>query len=717
MKSFRKILLLLALVFTLAMTCVVMSNAATYHTDVVDGVSYWYMKHDGTKATILGVTAETAVGDVVIPEKLGGNQVVSIDEYAFSNCTELTSITAPSGLKYIYKNAFRNCTALKSVILPMVKEIDKYAFSNCSALTTLSVPANVSYDSGTFDGCTNITDITITKGTSGGMVSYKTDSDYRSYYRNTPWYAGRNNDLKITVEEGVGNIGSYAFYNCTGLKEISLPKSISSYGTDAFSGCNNLESITIPAEFIVNDDAFSQLTKIKNVTVTKGTTGVIPAGDGNLLWHKLPDGGYDIIFEEGITDIGVEAFENAVGIKSITFPASIEKIGADAFYNSQIENVYISDLDKWLNINFSGNGNPVRGNTKLWLNGELLTKIVVPDGVEKIGDNIFSLWKGLTDITISDSVTSIGSYAFNGCTGLKEIVIPDSVTTIGDCAFQGCKSLEKADLPDSVTTMGSSVFKDCKSLKEADIPKSLTAIEYQTYLYCESLTSVVIPYGVKTIEKRAFQNCYNLESVTIPDSVTTIENEAFGYCKKISGLTLSNNVKYLGTSILYGNNVIHYVGISSDIEGYKDYSRYNNIHYIPDPARVRSCSDGPFSSADDCEICAEWISKNNRKDLHSFSEYKSNGDATCLSDGTKTARCNNKLYCDMEDTIQDVGSKKGHSDSDKDGVCNECRTDFTVGCGHLCHKGGIEGFFYKIARFFWKLFKTNEVCSCGMYHY
>lgn len=143
----------------------------------------------------------------------------------------------------------------------------------------------------------------------------------------------------------------------------------------------------------------------------------------------------------------------------------------------------------------------------------------------------------------------------------------------------------------------------------------------------------------------------------------------------------------------------------------------NRHRYIPDPARVKSCSDGPFSLADDCEICAEWISKNNRKDLHSFSEYKSNGDATCLSDGTKTARCNNTLYCDMEDTIQDVGSKKGHSDSDKDGVCNECGTDFTIGCGHICHKGGIEGFFYKIALFFWKLFKTNKECSCGMYHY
>ncbi len=714
----KKFLSLFLAVLMIMSVMAVPVSAITYYDETVDGVKYTYFINSG-EAIIAFVDAETAIGDVVVPDKLGGYLVTIIDKYAFEDCNSMTSITVPDTVEYIRNAAFIDCTGLESVTLPKVLEIRASAFGRCANIKTLTVSACAEYGSYAFSESVNITDITLKKGPEGhsAMNSFQLSDEYGYCYKDAPWYVSRNNDLKITIEDGVTTVGTYAFYDCTGLKEITIPGSVTGIGTSAFEKCINLETINVASDFTLNKEPFNDCTALKTVKVAKGSTGIIPANNSDLIWYKLPGKEYDLIIEDGVTEIGDYAFNDVDGIKNITFPESVKKIGTNAFYNTEIENVHISNLEKWFNISYGRNSTPLIEYAKLWLNGELLTKIVVPDGVEKIGDNIFSLWKGLTDITIPDSVTSIGSYAFNGCTGLKEIVIPDSVTTIGDCAFQGCKSLEKADLPDSVTTMGSSVFKECKSLKEADIPKSLTAIEYQTYLNCESLTSVVIPYGVKTIGRSAFQNCYNLESVTIPDSVTTIKDAAFGYCKKISGLTLSNNVKYLGTSILYGNNVIHYVGISSDIEGYEGYSRYNNIHYIPDPARVKSCSDGPFSLADDCEICAEWISKNNRKDLHSFSEYKSNGDATCLSDGTKTARCNNTLYCDMEDTIQDVGSKKGHSDSDKDGVCNECGTDFTIGCGHICHKGGIEGFFYKIALFFWKLFKTNKVCSCGIYHY
>ena len=38
-------------------------------------------------------------------------------------------------------------------------------------------------------------------------------------------------------------------------------------------------------------------------------------------------------------------------------------------------------------------------------------------------------------------------------------------------------------------------------------------------------------------------------------------------------------------------------------------------------------------------------------------------------------------------------------------------------CDHLCHKGGFMGFIWKIVQFFWKLFKMNPICSCGVAHY
>ena len=98
---------------------------------------------------------------------------------------------------------------------------------------------------------------------------------------------------------------------------------------------------------------------------------------------------------------------------------------------------------------------------------------------------------------------------------------------------------------------------------------------------------------------------------------------------------------------------------------------------------------------------------------HSFN-YHSDGNATCYRDGTKSAWCSN--MCGIKNTVQDEGSMLPHTDENRDGFCDRvhCRADTTNGCTHSCHKGG---FFYKIALFFWKLFKINKECACGVYHY
>lgn len=61
----------------------------------------------------------------------------------------------------------------------------------------------------------------------------------------------------------------------------------------------------------------------------------------------------------------------------------------------------------------------------------------------------------------------------------------------------------------------------------------------------------------------------------------------------------------------------------------------------------------------------------------------------------------------------------GHADDDGDGYCDACGEllDPSVECDHNCHKGGISGFFWKIANFFNKLFRTKQYCECGAAHY
>lgn len=163
-----------------------------------------------------------------------------------------------------------------------------------------------------------------------------------------------------------------------------------------------------------------------------------------------------------------------------------------------------------------------------------------------------------------------------------------------------------------------------------------------------------------------------------------------------------------------------------------------------------------------CSVCGNGYSDSFVEALdHSFTNYTSNNDATCTSDGTKTAKCDR---CDVTDTISDKDSAKGHIevifggitptctesglsdgtrckicgvvlteqtvipamghiDNDHDGKCDDCntelstQTDPTENCKCNCHKTGIMSFFYKILRFFWKLFGINKVCACGVAHY
>lgn len=73
--------------------------------------------------------------------------------------------------------------------------------------------------------------------------------------------------------------------------------------------------------------------------------------------------------------------------------------------------------------------------------------VVIPDGIEEIGETSFWCCEGLTSVSIPNSVWNIDDSAFWGCTGLKSVTIPDSVTRIGWDVFNGCTSLESVGLP------------------------------------------------------------------------------------------------------------------------------------------------------------------------------------------------------------------------------------------------------------------------------
>ena len=117
-----------------------------------------------------------------------------------------------------------------------------------------------------------------------------------------------------------------------------------------------------------------------------------------------------IIIPKTVTSIGGYAFENCSGLSSVTIPNNTTSIRKGAFEHcSGLTSVHITDLAKWCGISFGDStANPLYYAHNLYLNGEFVT-----------------------DLTIPNSMTTIGHYAFSGCSGLTSVTIPDSVTNIG----------------------------------------------------------------------------------------------------------------------------------------------------------------------------------------------------------------------------------------------------------------------------------------------
>ncbi|MBQ5912064.1 MAG: leucine-rich repeat domain-containing protein [Bacteroidaceae bacterium] len=202
---------------------------------------------------------------------------------------------------------------------------------------------------------------------------------------------------------------------------------------------------------------YELITKTKEATVIKKSSGeysgdiIIPETVEyndiiyNVICVERMGGWYNeynygltsVTIPNSVTSIGSVAFMNCRSLKSVTIGNGVKSIGTEAFhYSDRLTAVYISDIEAWCNIKFEGGaGNPLSSAHHLYLNGEEVKDLIIPDGLESINDYIFYGCSGLTSVTIPNSVTNLGRSAFSGCSGLTSVTIPNSVTSIGDGAF------------------------------------------------------------------------------------------------------------------------------------------------------------------------------------------------------------------------------------------------------------------------------------------
>ena len=549
--------------------------------------------------------------DIAIKEGTTG-----IVEYVFKNCSALKSVTIPNSVKNIGQEAFYKCTNLTSAIIGNgVTSIGDYAFAYCTNLKSVTIGNGVTnIGEYAFYGCSNLIDVY--NNSSLDITAGSNENGYVAYYTNVVMkqddtlelygdYLFHKSGDTYTLIEYKGNgstatlpqsfyghnykIGIKVFYNCTALKSVTIPNSVTAIGDYAFYGCSGLTSITIPNSVTtIGHNAFY------------GCSGLTSATIGN-----------------NVASIGERAFAICNGITSINIPSSVTTIGKDAFNSasSKLTAVHISDLSAWCRIEFENEySNPLSNAKNLYLNGEKVTNLVVPENISEIKNYAFHGCSGLTNASIPNSATIIGDKAFASCSGLTSLTIGNSVTTIGNSAFYNCSGLTSITIPSSVTTIEKGAFSISNGKLTAVHISDLSAwcrIDFEDiysnplyyaknlYLNGEKVTDLVVPNGVVEIKKNTFYNCTGLVSATIPSTVVSVGENAFYNCNSLTGIIIPKDVTSIGNSAFYGCSNLASLRLE---KGTETLNLGNNVFYN---SKITSLylgrnisykSDSPFKS-------------------------------------------------------------------------------------------------------------------------
>ena len=545
-----------------------------------------------------------------ITEFIMPNDVTSISESAFENCSGLTSVTISNSVTSIGGRAFSGCSSLNSVIIPnSVTSIGESAFENCIGLTSVTISNSVTSIGGrAFEYCNSLTSVKVPVTDYSAFCNNKVINLIRTATGKLIQLIDKEG-IEITeyiVPNDVTTIGESAFIGCSDLTSVTIGNSVSSIGNSAFYGCSGLTSVIIGSGVLsVGSNAFSNTNLKKTIWLTNtppsgysnasGTVNYVSNdqfGISNQIVYKYLSSHFVV---DGIRYVPVSPSDRTCDAIDCTYDASIESINIGetvtnkgvtltvmkvnpytCYYNKHIKDVKLSsggdigdyafyECTNLVTATVSNKGSigasafqasPALESAYISNIGDIgayafqscpALKTATISNQGNIGKNAFESCSAMTTVNIT-SLGDIGEYAFQSCSALTSATI-NNQGGIGGAAFSGCSLLEATELGQNVTSIGNYAFDGCSKLKSIVIPDAVNALGSYAFQNCAVMTSAKIGNGIETIDEYTFSGCSSLNEINIGSKVKTINRYAFSGCGALPSITIPQAVTNIGNNV------------------------------------------------------------------------------------------------------------------------------------------------------------------------
>lgn len=404
----------------------------------------------------------------------------------------------------------------------------------------------------------------------------------------TWWYQDPNDHLQRYNECSVIEIAENALRGQDQVKTINLADYLQTMPEGVFKDCKSLTSVNINSgnkffksdgnclyrvngsakkllwvssavtDFVIPADVtsvtpytFMNCKSLSSLTIDpqnqslKMSGDFIVSHDGSKVYACLRHGS-EVVVPDDVASIpdGFMAENIFSDVTKVILPESLEKIGSYAFKGcTSLKEIELPASVKTLD--------------SYAFSRSMLEKIVFRGNTAvTFRDNAFADMPRLTEVVMPQSVEVLGDQLFRGSYLLQHIALPQTVRSMGDEMFKDCIGLLSAELPHTVSSgaIGKRMFADCSKLQTVTMPTNISEIPEETFYRCSALTTFTVPQNITSISDGAFRSS-GIQNVTMHDAVTTFGTGVFEYTLNLKTITLSNGMTQIPVRTFRGSGI------------------------------------------------------------------------------------------------------------------------------------------------------------------